>query len=50
VRRFTAVLKQANTRSLRLLQRLGFRHAATPVHLGHEVERDEWLMQRDLDP
>jgi ribosomal-protein-alanine N-acetyltransferase len=49
VRRYAAVLKQANTRSLRLLQRLGFSHATAQVHLGHAVERDEWLMLRELE-
>jgi len=50
VQRYSAVLKQANTRSLRLLQRLGFALATPQVHLGHAVEHDEWLMQRDIDP
>ncbi len=46
VRRLTAVLKQRNQRSLRLLQRLGFTLATPAEHARHEVERDEFLMQR----
>jgi len=42
VRSFTAVLKRGNLRSLRLLERLGFKHAS------HDVEFDELSMQRDL--
>jgi RimJ/RimL family protein N-acetyltransferase len=42
----SAVLKQANFRSLRLLQRLGFTLASPEEHERREVERDEHLMQR----
>ena len=42
----SAVLKQANFRSLRLLQRLGFTLASPEEHARREVERDEHLMQR----
>ena len=46
VSRLSAVLKQANFRSLRLLQRLGFTLASPEEHERREVERDEHLMQR----
>jgi [ribosomal protein S5]-alanine N-acetyltransferase len=42
----SAVLKQANHRSLRLLQRLGFALASPEDHARRDVERDEHLMQR----
>lgn len=42
VRSFSAVLKRSNLRSLRLLERLGFRPA------GQAPEPDELRMQRDL--
>jgi RimJ/RimL family protein N-acetyltransferase len=42
----SAVLKQANHRSLRLLQGLGFTLASPEEHARREVERDEQLMQR----
>jgi [ribosomal protein S5]-alanine N-acetyltransferase len=44
VRHFSAVLKQANFRSLRLLQRLGFVMASAEQHLQRGVEQDEFLM------
>ncbi len=44
----SAVLKQANFRSLRLLQRLGFTLASPEEHERREVERDEHLMQRPM--
>ena len=44
VSELSAVLKQANHRSLGLLRRLGF----TQAHAQREVERDEHLMQRSL--
>ncbi len=44
VRRFSALLKQANLRSMRLLQRLGFVMASAEQHLQRGVERDEFLM------
>ncbi len=48
VRRLTAVLKRENRRSLRLLQGLGFLPASAEAHEFHQVERDEYLMQREL--
>jgi ribosomal-protein-alanine N-acetyltransferase len=48
VSQLAAVLKQANLRSLRLLQRLGFRLASPEEHQRREVERDEHLMQRPV--
>ena len=44
----SAVHKQANTRSHRLLQRLGFVRASAAEHAEREVERDEWLMRREV--
>jgi RimJ/RimL family protein N-acetyltransferase len=44
VHHFSAVLKQANFRSNRLLQRLGFVMASAEQHLQRGVERDEFLM------
>jgi ribosomal-protein-alanine N-acetyltransferase len=46
VSQLSAALKQANHRSLRLLQRLGFTLASPEEHQRREVERDEHLMQR----
>ena len=46
VSEFSAVLKQVNHRSLRLLERLGFTMATAEVHALREVERDEHLMWR----
>jgi len=47
VRRFTAVLKRGNLRSLRLLERLGFSLASPDRHAVLRVEPDELLMHRD---
>lgn len=48
VRRLTAVLKRQNLRSLRLLQRMGFVLATPEQHVEWEVERDEFLMLREI--
>lgn len=48
VRRLSAVLKRENLRSLRLLERLGFTLASAQAHEERQVERDEYLMQRDI--
>jgi len=45
----SAVLKQPNRRSMRLLQRLGFVLASPARHAEREVERDEYLMERRID-
>lgn len=45
VREFSAVLKQANLRSVRLLQRLGF-SPARPEDEGSTIDPDECLMRR----
>jgi len=50
VLRLSAVLKQANQRSFRLLQRIGFTLATREEHLQAEVERDEFLMLRHRPP
>jgi RimJ/RimL family protein N-acetyltransferase len=50
VRRLSAVLKRENQRSMRLLQRLGFVLASPAEHAQREVERDEYLMQRSIEP
>lgn len=50
VRRLSAVLKRENLRSLRLLQRLGFLLASPAEHVEREVERDEFLMLREIAP
>ena len=47
-RRLTAVLKQRNVRSLRLLERLGFAPAAADDPLRQGIDADEWLMQREV--
>ncbi|MDB5873902.1 MAG: hypothetical protein JWQ07_3344 [Ramlibacter sp.] len=44
----SAVLKRANVRSLRLLERLGFALATPELHAALEAEPDEILMIRDL--
>jgi RimJ/RimL family protein N-acetyltransferase len=49
VRELTAILKCANHRSLRLLQRLGFAPASPAEHQRRQIEPDEWLMQRACD-
>jgi RimJ/RimL family protein N-acetyltransferase len=49
VRRLTAVLKQENGRSLRLLERLGFSRASPELHAKHAVEPGELLMHRECD-
>ncbi len=46
VHSFSAVLKRANLRSMRLLERLGFRPGSPAQHLAHEAEPDEALMLR----
>ena len=48
VRALSAVLKRANLRSLRLLQRLGFTLASGEEHAAAQVERDEFLMRRKI--
>ncbi len=48
VRRVTAVLKQVNRRSFRLLQRLGFTLASGELLAQADIERDEFFMVRDL--
>lgn len=50
VRRLTAVLKRENSRSLRLLERLGFSRATPEMHARHQVEPSELLMERDSSP
>jgi RimJ/RimL family protein N-acetyltransferase len=47
-RRLTAVLKQRNVRSLRLLERLGFTPAAADDPLRQVIDDDEWVMQREV--
>lgn len=49
VREVTAILKCANHRSLRLLQRLGFTPATPAEHQRRGIAPDEWLMQRASD-
>ena len=44
----TAVLKNRNLRSLRLLERLGFSLAPPELHVALEVEPDEILMRRKI--
>jgi RimJ/RimL family protein N-acetyltransferase len=46
VRRLFAVLKRANHRSMRLLERLGFSPASPEQHAAHSVDPDEMLMYR----
>jgi len=48
VQTFTAVLKRANGRSMRLLERLGFSLATPELHARRGVEPDELLMQREV--
>jgi RimJ/RimL family protein N-acetyltransferase len=48
VRRLTAVLKQRNQRSLRLLERLGFAPAAVDDPLRRQLDDDEALMTREM--
>jgi [ribosomal protein S5]-alanine N-acetyltransferase len=50
VRGLAAVLKCANFRSFRLLERLGFARASPDAHALANVEADECLMQRDVAP
>ena len=47
-RGLAAVLKCANFRSLRLLERLGFARASPEAHALANVDPDECLMQRDV--
>ena len=49
VRRLTAVFKQANHRSQRLLERLGFAVAPSALPAELAVEADERLMVKELD-
>jgi uncharacterized protein YhfF/RimJ/RimL family protein N-acetyltransferase len=49
VRQVSAVLKQENQRSRRLLERQGFAMASPAEHARREVERDEYLMLRELE-
>src|SRR5436190_10849029 len=49
VRRLTAVFKQANHRSQRLLARMGFSVATPALHAELAVEADERLMVKELD-
>jgi RimJ/RimL family protein N-acetyltransferase len=48
VRSLTAVLKRANFRSLRLLERLGFSLASQEQHAECHVQPDEVLVRRDI--
>ncbi len=48
VQHLFASLKQANQRSLRLLDRLGFTLASPELHAQHQVEPDELLMQHNV--
>jgi len=48
VHELVAVLKRENARSYRLLDRLGFSLASAELHVKHQVEPDEILMQLDL--
>jgi RimJ/RimL family protein N-acetyltransferase len=48
VHTLTAVLKRANRRSLRLLERLGFSLASAKSHVEHNVDPGEVLMQREV--
>jgi ribosomal-protein-alanine N-acetyltransferase len=50
VRALTAVLKENNLRSLRLLERLGFTPAAPERYAELDVEPGELLMERDVGP
>ena len=45
VRRFSAVFKRENKRSMRLLERLGFALASPQQQAREDVEPDEWLME-----
>ena len=48
VRRLSAVFKQENQRSRRLLERLGFTLASAQEHVGLKVEPGERLMQLEV--
>lgn len=48
VRALSAVLKRENTRSLKLLERLGFSRASAAEHVEHQVAIDELLMHLRL--
>jgi ribosomal-protein-alanine N-acetyltransferase len=50
IRSLSAVLKQQNLRSLRLLERLGFSLAPPELHVKCEVPPDEVLMHREVQP
>jgi RimJ/RimL family protein N-acetyltransferase len=45
-RRFTAILKQRNERSRRLLERSGFTMAPAHAQADPDIGADEWLMER----
>jgi [ribosomal protein S5]-alanine N-acetyltransferase len=49
-RRFDAVLKQGNVRSMRLLERLGFSLASAEDHRAAGIDADEALMQKEPGP
>ncbi len=48
VRSLSAVLKQRNGRSLRLLERLGFSQGSPELAGQQQVDPDEFLMRRDI--
>ena len=48
VRSLQAVLKRENMRSMRLLERLGFSMASPEQQAAQQVERNEWLMHREV--
>ena len=50
VRRLSALLKRANARSRRLLERLGFAPAPPGSRLARHAAADELAMERALDP
>ena len=47
---FHAVLKSANRRSARLLERLGFALASGALRAVLEIDADEIIMQREMPP
>lgn len=49
VRSLSSVLKRENQRSMRLLQCLGFTLASPALHVERGIERDEFLMQRQIE-
>lgn len=50
IRSLSAVLKQQNSRSQRLLERLGFSLAPPELHVKYAVEPGEVLMHREVRP